>query len=107
MTDNPYQVSSERAGRVKSVGAMFVVGFLLLVCGAVVQAFVRYQSPNILWEMANAPAGIKPSELMRHFRMWSMISALGSGVSLVGIALLLYTIWKQLAVRATGQENEA
>ena len=106
MNDNPYKESMERIQGAKSMGKMFVVGFVLLALGEFVEVFVRYKSPYILSEMIIGPAGIKPSEIVKHYQLWSWVSVTGSVISLVGSALLLYTIWKHLAVPASARSNE-
>ena len=103
MSDNPYAANaaseSDSAGSSKAMGRTFVVGFLVLALGEILKVSVRFISPSILSDLMTAPAGVKPSEIARQFQMWSFVSALGSVASLVGVALLLYAVWKRLAVR--------
>ncbi len=112
MDDNPYQESSERErvriNSVKPSGRMFVVGFLFMALGEVVQLVVRFRSPSILSDMMTTPgAGVKPSEIVETFQSWTMVSAIGRLVSLVGVALLLYTIWKRLSAVEAGRNQDA
>ena len=109
MDDNPYKESMERVQSARSMGRMFVVGFLLLALGEAVQIFVRFRSPSILSDMIAGPgtAGIRPSDVAEQFQRWTMISAIGGGVSLLGVALLLFAIWRQLTESATDRSKEA
>lgn len=108
MNDNPYQASTapDSAGCPKPIGRQFVVGFLLLALGEILKVSVRFISPGILSDLMTAPAGVKPSEVARQFQMWSFVSALGSLASLIGVALLLYAIWKRLSGPVTVRSNE-
>jgi len=108
MDDNPYRDSMERKGfqNTRPPGRMFVVGFLLLALGEAVQIFVRFRSPSILSDLMTAPGGIRPSDIAEQFQRWTMMTAIGGAISLLGVALLLYSVWKHLAVRVTDRKNE-
>ena len=99
LTDNPYK---EGADRIRSqskqpFGKMLVFGFLVLTVGLGLQGYAGYLHARFYYYVVSATTGVRPGELAERIQLWVVMSAVASAISLTGIGLMVYSIWRRLS----------
>ena len=81
---------------------MLVIGFLVLTVGLGLQGYAGYLHARFYYYVVSASTGVRPGELAERIQLWVVMSAVASAVSLSGIGLLLYVVWRKLSAVAAG-----
>ena len=104
MNDNPYKEGDDRirSQSKQPFGKMLVIGFLVLTVGLGLQGYAGYLHARFYYYVVSASTGVRPGELAERIQLWVVMSAVASAVSLSGIGLLLYVVWRKLSAVAAG-----
>jgi len=99
MNDNPYKEGDDRirSQSKQPFGKMLVIGFLVLTVGLGLQGYAGYLHARFYYYVISTTNGIRPSELAERIQLWVVMSAVASVISLTGIGLLVYSIWRRLS----------